>query len=133
MNEVSIQEIGLEDDRFQSFYNSWQEEIENIFIGAERIHSEEFLAYILSIDGKDIGIFVYRREDNFMEVLIDFVVPECRDQGIGSEFYRRKASYFRAKRVLYVRTSTNNQVHKDYLHELGFRQSVRKDLFQLIL
>ncbi len=124
-HNLEISEVSLEDARFTDFIAGWEDDIETIFPHFTEEDADFSSLYMLKVDGKDSGVFIYQRKGEELHVHVDYIIPEFRDVGIGNSFFKSKIEEFKETGFSIIVALTNNDVHIKYLLDVGFEQSTK--------
>lgn len=77
-------------------------------------------AMVLTRDGLPAGVVLGDRDDDKLEITLDYVRPAYRDSRLGNWMYGPGASVFRTEGFTRVAASAGNETHQHYLERVGF-------------
>jgi len=66
------------------------------------------------------GVFIAIKQNETLEVLVDFVAPEYRDFKTGEFIYRQKAEYFKSLGFNCIQANAFGKYHESYLRKMKF-------------
>jgi GNAT superfamily N-acetyltransferase len=78
------------------------------------------VAIVLTRDGLPAGAVLGRREDDCLDIELDYVLRAYRDSRIGRWLYDHGSSVFRSIGVTRVTTRPGAETHRAYLAKVGF-------------
>lgn len=105
-----------DDSLLEYFINQYKDDIIKIFPGINMDFSGADACYVVCHDGKLVGAMLGQENNGFIEVLLDYTIPEYRDFSIG-KFLFDKLAEEGIKSAIYRGSDEN---HKAYLAKTGF-------------
>ena len=118
--EFTLVESNINDKFYQYYLDHYKEDILKFFPDQSFSFSENDNVYFVCHNANPVGLTIGRKNDDTLDLLLDYSIPEYRDFSIGSFLFSELANHNISK-VIY-RGSTQN--HMDYLNKLNF---VKKD------
>lgn len=132
---LTVIPVSKDDHLFTSYYNFWQNDIENYFpdFSPDDVEFSDFL--LLVYQNQNVGIFVYHPKGEEMHIDVDFVPPAFRNIGIGPSFFKSMQDDFIKQGFKIIYSATTNSLHRKYLvNDLNFKLSDKHpDLYFLEL
>ncbi len=127
----SILELKEETDYFNSLLKYHKDDLIKFF-GTDKfsIDSSKFAFYILK-DMSPIGIFIGKRDGKSLEVELDFVTLQYRDFKIGKYLYTDNKEMFKKEGFELIKCVTDNDLHKKYLDNMGFKYNGKEYIYEL--
>ena len=116
--EYDLVEVKANDEYLKYLLGHYEEDIKKCFPGIVLNVKESDAAYIVSHDGKPVGITLVRGNEADLEFLLDYSVPEYRDLSIGT-YLLGQLKEKGIRKVIY-RGPTEN--HLSYLNGMGFKE-----------
>lgn len=107
--------------------NRYQEDIQKCFPGIQIDHDAINRSFVVSHEGKPVGITLGVQKDDELELILDYSIPEYRDFSIGS-FLLTNLKQKGIKKLVYRGPIEN---HIEYLNKLGFMK--KEDYFEKVL
>lgn len=108
--------VDKNDSYLRYFLDSYGEDIEKCFPGNGLDLNEVNRAYMIVCEGKPVGLTLGRAEDEKMELLLDYSIPQFRDLSIGKYLYGKLPE--EGIRTLIYNGPTQN--HLEFLEKMGF-------------
>ena len=107
-----------DDCYFCYLLSKYRDDISTTFPGATLDPNVVDRAYLISCDGKPVGISFGKDEGENLELILDYTIPQYRDFSVGKYLFSMlaKGGY---KTVSYTGPVEN---HMDYLNATGFRK-----------
>jgi len=87
------------------------------------VHSEHIVSFLLLRDAMPAGVFLGTKENETLQVLIDFVTAPYRDLKPGDFIYKKNTTFFIEKSISKIQIQTNNKLHIGYLQKMGFKKN----------
>lgn len=106
----------LNDTLLKYTIGKYREDIQKYFPGISMEFAGANCSYVVCHEGKPAGIMIGKRQNNEVEILLDYSIPEYRDFSIG-QFLFSKLSSEGIKSLTY---RGSDEFHKDYLAKTGF-------------
>lgn len=78
-------------------------------------------AVVLTRDGLPAGVVLGTREQDRLDIDLDYVLKTYRDSRLGSWLYGRGAGVFRSAGIAEVTSAAGRHTHPGYLERMGFR------------
>ena len=97
----------------------YKEDIEKCFPGIVLNHHEIDRSFVISHEGKPVGITLGKRDGDDLELILDYVIPEYRDFSI-APFLFNKLKEAGVKKIIYRGPTTDN--HITYLNKVDFNK-----------
>jgi hypothetical protein len=94
-------------------------DIQNFQPGFEMPADDAFVL-LLTRDGLPAGALVGRREDDELEVVLDYVTPPYRDSRLGNWLFGPGRTVFRSAGISRLVSSPGEAAHHGYLERMGF-------------
>ncbi len=114
--EYDLVATDCNDSLFKYTINKYSEDIKKCFPGNSLDFSNANCSYVICHEGKPAGIMVGNKQNQDMEILLDYSIPEYRDFSIGQFLFSKLPS--EGIKTLIYRGSDEH--HKDYLAKTGF-------------
>ncbi|MBE5831780.1 MAG: YgjV family protein [Butyrivibrio sp.] len=114
--EYDFVKSDLNDSLLQYTIAKYTEDIRKCFPGISMDFAGSNSSYVVCHNGKPAGIMIGNRQNDEMEILLDYSIPEYRDFTIG-KFLFSKLSSEGIKKLTY---RGSDEFHKDYLAKTGF-------------
>ena len=122
-NLFDILEISDNSKYLLKFLDFHKEEIQKFFPGFEYKPEMNTVSFFVLRNTAVAGIFLaHRKEDNILEVGLDYVVPEYRDYKNGKYVYNYLKDYFLNEGFKRIESVSISRNHIKYLNKLGFKQ-----------
>lgn len=114
--EYEVTRVDNDDKYLEYLLGLYFNDIKQCFPGISMTFSDADVNYIVSCQGKPVGITIGIADKNELELLLDYSIPEFRDFSIGRFLYGRiRSDGF--EKVIY---NGPDQNHRKYLDSLGF-------------
>ncbi|MCR4901398.1 MAG: hypothetical protein K6A23_00950 [Butyrivibrio sp.] len=97
----------------------YTEDIKKCFPGISMNFSNADLCYVICHKGNPVGFFIGKKDNDKLNILLDYSIPEYRDFSIGS-FIFSKLPHDGIRTVIFSGDDSN---HKAYLKKTGFVKS----------
>lgn len=97
----------------------YKEDIQKCFPGINMDFINANRTYIVSCNGKPVGITIAKRDNDDLDLLLDYSIPEYRDFSIGEYLVNR----YREEGIKKLTYGGPTENHIPYLTKLGFVQS----------
>ncbi len=122
-NLFDILEISEDSKYLLKFLDFHNKEIQTFFPGFEYKPEMNTISFFVLRNMAVAGVFLaHRKNDNILEVGLDYVVPEYRDYKNGKFlYYSLKDNFIRAG-FKYIEAKSSAPKHIKYLKKLGFNQ-----------
>ena len=110
----------------------WEDEVDEIFPHFDKDNIDMAEISILNADDQDIGVFMAEYKGEELHVVVDYVIPEYRDIGVGEEYFAQKIEDYKKMGFKNIVALTDDAKHREYLTRCGFQNSAKhNDLFEL--
>ncbi len=122
-NLFDILEISEDSKYLLKFLDFHNKEIQTFFPGFKYKPEMNTISFFVLRNMAVAGVFLaHRKNDNILEVGLDYVVPEYRDYKNGKFlYYSLKDNFIRAG-FKYIEANNSSPKHIKYLKKLGFKQ-----------
>ena len=120
----SVMEVSPTSRYIQQFLSFYIEDIRKFLPGfcAENVTKDE--CWILLRDMKVAGIFMGgRKDENTMEIHLDYILPDYRDLKLGRFLYETHKDIFLKKSYKRLIAHPGSDKHNKYLKKMGFESS----------
>ena len=124
-HKLSIEQLNPNSEDFLRFLDLWADDIGNIFPDFSLHESTFATVFHLKVNDEPSGLFIYQAKGDELHIEVDFLVPKYRDQNIGKDFFERKKEDFKRAGFKMIIMLSENDSHKEYLQDLGFKASKR--------
>ncbi|MBR2578193.1 MAG: YgjV family protein [Erysipelotrichaceae bacterium] len=114
--EYALIKADADDSYLRYLLGYYREDIDKCFPGIAYDLKAEDTAYIVSHEGKAVGITLTVRNGDEAEFLLDYTIPEYRDFSIGA-YLLEKLKEEGIKKIIYKGPTDN---HLPYLTNMGF-------------
>ena len=114
--QYDLTKVNADDSYLKYLLGFYEEDIDKCFPGISYDLRAEDTAYIVSHEGKPVGITLTENNGDESEFLLDYTIPEYRDFSIGT-YLLGKLKDEGIKRIIYKGPTEN---HLPYLTKLGF-------------
>lgn len=113
--------IRKDNELLLSFLDYHKKEIAKFFPNFSYQANDEKLCFFILRNMQVAGVFIGdHKEDEILEIELDYVVPQYRDYKNGKFVYSRLKNYFREKGIKKLFTYSENTKHRSYLKKVGF-------------
>ena len=134
MMDLEIIKVPANDEAFVNFMTEREDDIDEIFPHFDKDNLDMTEISFLKSSNRGIGVFISEYKGEELHVMVDYVIPEFRDIGIGEEFFSQNLSYFKEMGFKSIVALTDNERHKNYLKRCGFKNAEKlDDLFEMNL
>ncbi len=103
-------------DIFQYLLGYYKDDILKCFPGIALEFPDSSKVYVVSCNGKQVGLTVGQKEGETMDLLLDYSIPEYRDFSIGAYLINR----FKEQGIRKLSYEGPTENHIPYLTKLGF-------------
>lgn len=103
-------------DIFQYLLGYYKDDILKCFPGISLEFPDSSKVYVVSCNGKSVGLTVGQKEGETMDLLLDYSIPEYRDFSIGAYLINR----FKEQGIRKLSYGGPTENHIPYLTKLGF-------------
>ena len=110
--------VNNEDALLQFLLKYYQSDILTCFPTVDLDLSNSTDIYVVTCNGKPVGITAGKRTGDDLYLLLDYSIPEYRDFSV-AEYLNRHIKEEGVKRLIYSGSTEN---HLDYLNKLGYKQ-----------
>ena len=110
--------VNNEDALLQFLLKYYQSDILTCFPTVDLDLSNSTDIYVVTCNGKPVGITAGNRTGEDLYLLLDYSIPEYRDFSV-AEYLNRHIKEEGVKRLIYSGSTEN---HLDYLNKLGYKQ-----------
>lgn len=114
--EYDFVKTDTNDSLLQYSLSKYGDDIRKCFPGISMNFSQANCSYVVCHDGKPAGIMIGKKDNNDVELLLDYSIPEYRDFSIGKFLF----SMLRAEGIRTVIYRGSDENHKAYLSKTGF-------------
>ena len=106
------------------FFNFYERDIKQFFPKFDISKIEEDKSFFILRNLIPVGLFAYK-EISETEILIelDYAIPDYRDLKNARFVYFAQSNHFNKRGYKILTAETNNEIHKKYLHKVGFKES----------
>lgn len=103
------------------FLNFYRDEIERFVPGFSFAPAGHHLILFVLRDLVPAGLFVAeKRDEQTLEVKLDFVIPQYRDMKVGQYLFEEQAEFFRQRGITRIVSAPGSDKHSRYLRKMGF-------------
>lgn len=133
MNKISLQIAAIEDLDFifaivKRFYDEspWETKIasdQKMNVAIEGfLNNGAFIYYLIQLDQKNVGIIQVSESDKSVDIILIYINPEHRSQGIGGVVMEKLIAKWKDRGVIYVKTEINlqNKKSQEFFGTKGF-------------
>ena len=114
--EYEITRVSGDDRYLEYLLNRYHGDIMTCFPGITLDYEDADVFYVISCEGKPVGITIGKSDSNEIELLLDYTIPEFRDFSIG-RFLLGRLKSDGSETVIYRGPDQN---HRKYLDHVGF-------------
>lgn len=114
--EYDFIEVKRDDAYLHYTLNRYHEDIQQSFPGISVDPEKVNKAFMIAYKGQPVGIALGQQQNQTMELVLDYSIPEYRDFSIGS-FLMKKLKEEKIEKLTYSGPTEN---HMDYLNNMGF-------------
>lgn len=105
---------------FNEFVNTYEKDMKH-FMAFEEALDEEVLERVFVLRNTvPAGILVGKRNNDTLEILVDYVTPTYRDFKIGEFLYHENLDFFKDKGIHRLSSKPGHEQHQTYLIKMGF-------------
>lgn len=115
-NEYELVEVDSNDKYLDYLLNYYKKDIMSVFPNTDFDFKNKNVNYVITSSGKPVGITMGHEENNVIEFLFDYTIPEFRDLSIG-KFLLEKLKERGIKKVI---SKAPTESHAKYLESNGF-------------
>lgn len=76
-----------------------------------------------------VGIFAFKREENKIKIILDYVIKDYRDLKNAKSFFNSSQIREKFHDAIEIYTITDNSEHIKYLKQLGFEKKADEDFY----
>lgn len=109
------------EDAIDKFYTTYEKDILSVFPEMSRDVLKESRTSLLLRNLTIAGAFVYRKVDDEILILMDYVAPGCRDLSSIQHFYTEKGGEFKAMGIKRLRAFSHTPYYASCLSKIGFQ------------
>lgn len=122
----------INSDIFRYFLETNREEIEKQIPIATLNESQKAL-YMLR-DNNIAGIMVSERNNDELDIKLDYVTPRYRDFKLGEYYFLQHPEVFKKEGIKKLIAHAKEETHRDYLEKMGFEKvSENSDTYEKVL
>ncbi len=108
----------------RQFIDFYQNDIEKISNLTDKLDSADVRFYILR-NMQPAGLFIGKKyNDNTLEILLDYAIPQYRDFKLGNYIFEKELNYFKEKGYTQFVTYTDEESHIKYVKKMGFTETL---------
>ncbi|MFO8017372.1 MAG: hypothetical protein R6U96_01955 [Promethearchaeia archaeon] len=113
----------------EKFIDYYQTDIQDFFPQFNREELDEEAIEILILRNMiPVGIFITEPiNENELEILVDYIIPEYRDFKNGEYLFREGLNRLKEQKYHTLYTSSDHEEHKTYLKKVGFQIIDKED------
>lgn len=108
--------VGADDDYLKYLINLYKDDMIKTFPGLNIDLNDIDASYVVSCEGKPVGITLGKKDGDNMDLVLDYTIPQYRDFSVGKYLFSRLPE-FGYKTVSYKGSVEN---HQAYLQGTGF-------------
>jgi len=122
----------INSDIFRYFLETNREEIEKQTPIATLNESQK-ASYMLR-DNNIAGIMVSERNNDELDIKLDYVTPRYRDFKLGEYYFLQHSEVFKKERIKKLTAHAKEETHRNYLERMGFEKvSENSDIYEKVL
>ncbi len=123
-------DIDINSDLFDYFLNQYKDEIEQI-LPVNRVKDAQKGIFLMR-DSNIAGIIVGNRDNQKLEIVLDFVIPQYRDFKLGYYFFVEHKELFIQRGIKIIQEYGYTPEYIEYLQKMGF-EHIDGNRFEKIL
>ena len=114
--EYDLTSVDKDDEYLKYLIAKYKDDIISTFPGVNIDMADVDKAFVISYDGKPVGITLGKEEDTNMDLILDYSIPQFRDNSVGKYLFSRLTE-LGFKTITYKGPTEN---HMPYLKNTGF-------------
>ena len=117
----SLLKLGTQTEYFNYFMSFYKENIESFIKLENDLDDPKYIKLFILRNTIPAGIVVSKiRDDQTLEIIVDYVVPAYRDFKMGHFLYEDQKEFFVSQGFETLLTKPGNEKHQNYLKKMGF-------------
>jgi len=116
--KFDVVKVQQDSDIYNFFLESNKDEIEKLLPLSE-VKSCSSAVYLMR-NNEIAGILVGNKDDDVLDIKLDYVIPKYRDYKIGRYFFIENPSIFRGMGIKQILAYAYEDTHVEYLKQMGF-------------
>ncbi|MBN1112107.1 MAG: YgjV family protein [Bacteroidales bacterium] len=121
-SSIKVVDVNADSSYLKEFISIHDQKLRSIFTNYNGLFESNDLCYLLLNDMQVAGFFIGRKENNTLNIIADFALPEYRDMKLGKYIFS-SLSPFKQHNIDKVTCSTSDKKHIDYLHKINFKET----------
>lgn len=118
---LHLLELTPDSNYFAHFIEFFKEDIESYFKRSDFKNSEDIIGFYILRNTVTAALFLAtRRDDNSLNVELDYAVSEYRDFKTGKFIYEKHKDFFLSRGYSRLFAVAHNDSHEKYLRKMGF-------------
>jgi len=128
---IKVVDVNADSSYLKEFISIHDQKLRSIFTNYNGLIENNDLCYLLLNDMQVAGFFIGRKENNTLNIIADFALPEYRDMKLGKHIFS-SLSPFKQHNIDSVTCCTTDKKHIDYLLNIDFKET-NKGVYQKLL